>query len=97
MNTEKILKKLSKEQKPKVGSGEKCYKTLTAAVKAAERARDEACTHAEAAEDSAHLFASMQRELYAAMGRHERFVKRMVAFMAIFFTVGGLLVTFFCR
>lgn len=39
---EKMIEKMARAQKPAVGDGSKAFKSLTAAVKAAEKARNEA-------------------------------------------------------
>lgn len=103
MNTEKILKKLSKKQKPKVGSGEKCYKTLTAAVKAAEEAKKEAYHHKAAAQwanekalDSLERCIETQNAICEALDKNSRFLKRML-FYATGLFLAYLVVTIFCR
>ena len=103
MNTEKILKKLAKEQKPKVGNGEKCYKTLTAAVKAAEAAKGEAYNHAASAQwanekalDSLERCIKTQNAICEALDKNSRFLKRMLLYaMVLFFAF--LMATIFCR
>lgn len=103
MNTEKILKKLAREQKPQVGSGEKCYKTLTAAVKAAEAAKGEAYNHAASAQwanekalDSLERCIETQKAICEALDKNSRFLTRVLLYASGLF-LAFLMVTIFCR
>lgn len=100
MNTEKILKKLSKEQKPKVGNGGKAFKSLTAAVKAAEAAKESAYHHAAAAQwanekalDSLERCIETQKAICEALDKNSRFLM----FYATGLLLAFLMVTIFCR
>lgn len=50
---EKIIEKMTRAQKPAVGDGSKAFKSLTAAVRAAEKARNEARASVDALEATA--------------------------------------------
>lgn len=50
---EKMIEKMARAQKPAVGDGSKAFKSLTAAVKAAEKARNEARASVDALESVA--------------------------------------------
>ena len=102
MNTEKILKKLAKEPKPKVGNGEKCYKTVTSAVKAAEAAKADAARYADSASwanESARKFAVqcdlIREDFYKKAMATQSSVFKMTVFLAIVF-LANMAVTIFC-
>ena len=72
---------LVKERKPKTGNGNTAYKTLTAAVKAAEKEKEEAAKHAEKAKlyvelagNSANLTKMHLEEHCKLIEKHERFL-----------------------
>jgi len=103
MNTEKVLKKLCKEPAVKVGNGDKAFKTLTSAVKAAEAAKEEAYNHAAAAQwanekalDSLERCIETQNAICEAMGKNRRFLTRMLFYATVLF-LAFLMVTIFCR
>lgn len=103
MNTEKLLKKMAKEPKPAVGNGDKAYKTLTAAVKAAEAAKADASRYADSASwanMSASKFAVqcdlMREDFYKKALETQGYVFKMTVFLAIVF-LANMAVTIFCR
>lgn len=103
MNTEKLLKKMAKEPKPAVGNGDKAYKTLTAAVKAAEAAKADASRYADSASwanDSARKFAVqcdlIREDFYKQAMATQSYVFKMTVFLAIVF-LANMAVTIFCR
>ena len=102
MNAEKVLKKLAQEQKPKVGNGGKAFKSLTAAVKAAEAAKEEACKQAADAQwanESASKFAFqcdlIREDFYKKAMETQGYVFKMTVFLAIVF-LANMAVTIFC-
>lgn len=52
---EKMIEKMTRAQKPAVGDGSKAFKSLTAAVRAAEKARNEARASVDALEATAQI------------------------------------------
>lgn len=102
MNTEKLLKKMAKEPKPKVGNGDKTYKTLTAAVKAAEAAKEEAYHHAASAQwanekalDSLARCIETQNAICETLEKNSRFLTRVLLYATgLFFAF--LMATIFC-
>lgn len=102
MNTEKLLKKMAKEPKPAVGSGEKTYKTLTAAVKAAEAAKEKASLNAalaqwanETALNSLERCIETQNAICEALDKNRRFLKRVTLYATVLF-FAFLMATIFC-
>lgn len=90
---------LVKERKPRTGNGNTAYKTLTAAVKAAEKEKEEAAKHAEKAKlyvelagNSANLTRMHLEEHSQLLKKHERFLTIYgIAVMTIF-----AVITIFC-
>ena len=102
MNKEKLISKVLKEPAMKVGNGDKAYKTLTAAVKAAEAAKGEAYNHAASAQwanESARKFAVqcdlIREDFYKKAKETQGSVFKMTVFLAIVF-LANMAVTIFC-
>lgn len=103
MNTEKLLKKLAKEPAVKVGNGDKAFKTLTSAVKAAEAAKEEAYHHAAAAQwanekalDSLERCIETQHAICETLEKNSRFLKWMLLYATGLF-LAFFMTTSFCR
>ena len=93
MNTEKVLKKLAAEPPVKVGNGGRAFKSLTAAVKAAEREKKEAVEAAEVAK----RFAVCCSERLTVMEDYVRRTRRCMVMDAVWTLVMvGVLVVYMC-
>lgn len=75
MNTEKVLKKLAAEPPVKVGNGGRAFKSLTAAVKAAEREKKEAVEAMVLTKQFMLRCSEYQAQMDVRLGRHERFMR----------------------
>ena len=102
MNKEKLISKVLKEPAMKVGNGDKAYKTLTSAVKAAEAAKDEACRqhenamwYAEKCRGYALECNLIREDVSAQIMREHRFIFRATLFLAIMFLLDAAVI-FFC-
>lgn len=103
MNAEKLLKKMAKEPAVKVGNGDKTYKTLTAAVKAAEAAKEKASLNAalaqwanETALNSLERCIATQNAICEAMDKNRRFLTRVSLYATVLF-IAFFMVIIFCR
>lgn len=103
MNTEKLLKKMAKEPAVKVGNGDKAYKTLTSAVKAAEAAKEAAYHHAAAAQwasekalGSLESCIETQKAICEDLAKNRRFLTRVLLYASGLF-LAFIMVTIFCR
>jgi hypothetical protein len=102
MNAEKLLKKMAKEPAMKVGNGDKAYKTLTSAVKAAEAAKEKAYHNAAAAQwasetalNSLERCIETQNAICEAMEKNRRFLTRVSLYATMLF-FAFLMATIFC-
>ena len=83
---------LIKEPKPKTGNGSKAFKTLTAAVKAAEKAAEQSKMYAELSGNSAELTLRHVKDMQKTLHKHERFLTRCI----ILTFIGLVIVHLFC-